>query len=54
MEKRGWIESAWGKSDIGPRIKVYSLTTKGRAQLRTEVAEWNQFTAAVAKLMEAP
>ena len=52
MERRGWISAAWGKSEIGQRIKVYSLTTTGRAQLRAESAQWNHFTTAVAKLME--
>ena len=52
MERRGWIDAAWGKSEIGQRIKVYSLTTKGRTQLRTESAQWSTFTAAVAKIME--
>ena len=40
MERRGWIEAAWGKSEIGQRIKIYSLTPKGRAQLRAESAQW--------------
>ncbi len=53
MERRGWIDAAWGKSEIGQRIKIYSLTTKGRAQLRAESAEWDSFTAAVAKVMGA-
>src|ERR1041384_7180320 len=53
MEKRGWVSAAWGKSEIGQRIKIYSLTTAGRAQLRTESAQWSQFTTAVAKLMDA-
>jgi transcriptional regulator len=53
MEKRGWIDASWGKSEIGQRIKIYALTTKGRAQLRAETAQWSQFTAAVAKLMDA-
>src|SRR3954454_13149900 len=52
MERRGWIDAAWGKSEIGQRIKIYSLTPTGRAQLRAESAEWNRFTTAVAKLME--
>jgi transcriptional regulator len=51
MERRGWIEAAWGKSEIGQRIKVYSLTTAGRAQLRAESKQWDQFASAVAKLM---
>ena len=53
MERRGWIEAAWGKSEIGQRIKIYSLTAEGRAQLRDESAQWSQFTAAVAKVMES-
>ena len=53
MERRGWIDAAWGTSEIGPRIKVYSLTTKGRGQLRAESAQWSHFTTAVAKIMES-
>jgi len=51
MERRGWIEAAWGKSEIGQHIKVYSLTPAGRAQLRAESAQWSHFTAAVAKIV---
>src|SRR5512133_3834256 len=50
MERRGWIEAAWGKSEIGQRIKIYSLTPQGRAQLRAATAQWSHFTAAVAKV----
>ena len=53
LERRGLIEAAWGTSDIGKRIKIYSLTKLGRAQLRSESAEWTQFSAAVAKVMGA-
>ena len=51
LERRGLIEAAWGTSEIGKRIKIYSLTKTGRAQLKAESAEWNQFSAAVAKVM---
>lgn len=53
MERRGWIEASWGTSEIGKRIKIYSLTPAGRAQLRTESAQWRHFTTAVAKVMES-
>src|SRR3954468_4152036 len=46
MERRGWIEAAWGTSEIGKRIKIYALTRTGRAQLRTETAQWAHFTSA--------
>jgi transcriptional regulator len=51
MERRGWIEAEWGLSEAGKRIKVYSLTAQGRAQLRAESAQWAHFTAAVAKVL---
>jgi PadR family transcriptional regulator PadR len=51
MERRGWIAAACVKSEIGQRIKIYSVTPQGRAQLRTETAQWSHFTAAVAKVM---
>jgi PadR family transcriptional regulator, regulatory protein PadR len=51
MERRGWISAAWGVSELGKRIKVYSLTAQGRAQLRTETAQWSHFTSAVAKVL---
>jgi transcriptional regulator len=51
MEKRGWIDASWGTSELGKRIKVYSLTSKGRAQLRRDSEEWSAFATAVAKVM---
>jgi PadR family transcriptional regulator PadR len=53
LERRGFIEASWGTSEIGKRIKVYSLTKMGRAQLKTESKQWNSFSAAVAKVMSA-
>ena len=51
MEKRGWIDASWGTSELGKRIKVYSLTSKGRTQLRRDADEWSAFATAVAKVM---
>jgi len=52
MEKRGWIDASWGTSELGKRIKVYSLTSKGRTQLRRDADEWSAFATAVAKVMK--
>ncbi|MEP6763999.1 MAG: PadR family transcriptional regulator [Gemmatimonadaceae bacterium] len=51
MEGRGWVEASWGKSELGKRIKVYSLTELGRAQLKSESAQWTNFSAAVARVL---
>lgn len=51
LERRGFIEASWGESEIGKRIKIYSLTRAGRAELKSESAEWSAFALAVAKVM---
>ena len=53
MEERGWVESEWGNSDRGKRAKFYRLTTAGRRAFRTETASWNDYVAAVARVMTA-
>ena len=52
LEARGWIESEWGLSENNRRAKYYGLTAAGRRQLRSEVAEWRRYAAAVFKVIE--
>jgi len=53
LDERGWVESEWKISDAGRRARFYRLTTKGRAQLRTERATWGRFVRAVSQVLEA-
>ena len=53
MEKRGWIEAAWGKTDSGRRVRYYRLTAKGRRHLEAETAEWSEFVGVVASVLRA-
>jgi len=53
IEERGWVESEWGTSEKGKRAKFYRLTAAGRRALRTETATWNDYVAAVARVMSA-
>src|ERR1044071_6777631 len=43
LERKGWIESEWGLSENKRKAKFYQLTTRGRAALRSELAEWNRY-----------
>ena len=52
MEERGWVESEWGLSEKGKRAKFYRLTAAGRRALRNESASWEQYVAAVAKVLQ--
>ena len=47
LRDRGLIESEWGVAENGRRVKVYELTKKGRAALRTEQEGWRLFADAV-------
>ena len=53
MEERGWVESEWGISEKGTRAKFYKLTTAGRRAFRSENEGWNDYVAAVARVMSA-
>lgn len=53
LEERGWVESEWGNSDKKKRAKFYRLTTAGRRALRAETQSWNDYVAAVARVMSA-
>jgi DNA-binding PadR family transcriptional regulator len=52
LEDRGLIESEWGVSDEGRRVRVYQLTAKGRKQLTTEQADWRRFANAMELVLE--
>ena len=51
LRDRGLIESEWGESEGGRRVKVYSLTKKGRAALATEQEGWRLFADAVESIL---
>lgn len=51
IEHQGWITSEWGVSELGRRARFYQITAAGRKQLRDEAEQWNQFSAAVGRVM---
>ena len=51
MERDGWIDADWGTSELGRKAKFYSITAKGRRQLRAETRELASFIAIVSPLL---
>ena len=51
MERKGWIQSAWGLSDNKRKARFYQLTKAGRKQLESERVNWDRLTEAIAKVM---
>lgn len=54
LEGAGLMKSRWRESESGRRRKYYGITRKGAALLRSKVAEWSAFSAAVSALLFSP
>jgi transcriptional regulator len=52
LEDAGAVHAEWGASANNRRAKYYSLTAKGRRQLRGELASWKHYVATVTGLLE--
>lgn len=51
MLLKGWVTAEWQQTDNNRRARVYSLTALGRAQLQTEVAEFERVVTAIGRLI---
>src|SRR5688572_27236899 len=54
LEDKEMIEAEWGVSENNRRAKFYSLTARGRQELRVEAKSWHRFADAIAKVLDAP
>jgi len=52
LENRGLLEAEWKESETGREAKFYKLTAKGRADLKTETANWARLTAAIGLILQ--
>ena len=53
MEHRALIAADWRLTENKRRAKYYTLTTKGRQQLRVRASIWDQYSTAVSKVLHA-
>ena len=47
----GWVTGAAGVSETGRRVRFYKLTREGAKQLKREIAEYEQATAAIQAIL---
>jgi PadR family transcriptional regulator PadR len=52
MQRRGWIEATWGRSENNRRAKYYTLSPEGRRQFEFARARWSRFSTAVNRVVE--
>jgi len=48
---KGWAKADWGTSDTNRRVRVYRLTTAGRKQLESEMADYDRVNAAIRAIL---
>ena len=53
LEHRGLVDADWALTENKRRAKYYTLTTKGRQQLRVRVSSWDRYAAAVSSVIHA-
>ncbi len=53
MEREGYIEADWKRTENGRRAKYYSLTAAGRKKLAIEKRNWERIRLAIGRVLEA-
>jgi PadR family transcriptional regulator, regulatory protein PadR len=51
MLMEGWVRGEWGISETNRRVRFYELTPEGHQQLKRELAEYKQVTAAIQAIL---
>jgi len=51
MEKKGWVQSSWGRSEANRRARYYRLTAAGKRHLASQTQGWARFVEAVGKVI---
>ncbi len=50
--QKGWIRAEWGASENNRRAKFYSLTARGRRQLREETENWERVAGVIGRVLQ--
>lgn len=53
MLVEGWVTAEWGVSETKRRVRFYHLTRDGSKQLRREIAQYEQVSAAIEGILRA-
>ena len=51
MLRRGWLRAQWRATENNRRARYYEITSEGRRQLETEIADWERTSGAVNRVL---
>jgi PadR family transcriptional regulator len=52
LEKSGCVTSRWETAEGGRELRLYRLTSKGKAQLDVEQSRWQDLSRAMARMLK--
>jgi PadR family transcriptional regulator PadR len=53
LERQGWVEAEWKKSESNQRAKFYRITALGKVQLASDYERWGRMVATIEGIMGA-
>jgi PadR family transcriptional regulator PadR len=53
LQQRGWIDAEWGVSDNNRKAKFYSITQRGRKQLKEDAAYWQRLSVVMERVLSS-
>jgi len=53
LERAGWLDAEWRRTENSRRAKFYTLTRAGKKQLEAETADWTRRASAISRLLKA-
>src|SRR2546425_4524066 len=53
LERAGWLDAEWRRTENSRRARFYTLTRAGRKHLDAETADWTRRASAIARLLKA-
>jgi PadR family transcriptional regulator PadR len=51
MLKAKWVSAAWGVSATNRRVRIYTITARGRKQLEGEVSSFERMIEGIARVL---
>jgi transcriptional regulator len=53
LERQGWVEAEWKKSESNQRAKFYRITALGKKRLAADYERWGRMVATIEGIMTA-
>jgi PadR family transcriptional regulator len=53
LERAGWLDAEWRRTENSRRARFYALTRAGKKQLELQTADWARRATAISRLLKA-